>query len=233
MLFQPAHGSNHKLNGSHETAADRCKGAAYPNPQLVRCVFIVFPPHRILRKAAFRGMATICDGSVANGMPCLQHQEIKCECVCGIAKQEQFRFMKKGEAGWFPCRGCGSQSAWGKPNILELKENIFSCPTQGWDCGAILCVFHICIRTGQPYPLPTEEKMAAAEAVERRHLPDVVRSRFTPNRALSLADRDNRFAVTRLLQGRGLVQPQEKEPAGGNLNIGAGFVSEFMCWNGR
>lgn len=190
-------------------------------------------PSKDFERPAFRGMATIFDESVANGMPCLQHQGIKSEYARGIAKQEQFRFMKKGEAGWFPCRGCGSQSVWGNPNILELKEIMFSCHAHGRDCGAILCIFHICIRTGQPYPPPTEEQMAGAEAVGWRHLPDVVRSRLTLNHALGLADRDNRFAVTRLLQGRGLVQPLEKEPVGGNLNIGTGFFSELMCQNGR
>lgn len=52
---------------------------------------------------------------------------------------------------------------------------------------------------GQPYPPPTEEQMAAAEAVGRRHLADVAGSLLTPNHALNLADRDDRFAVTRLL----------------------------------
>jgi hypothetical protein len=41
--------------------------------------------------------------------------------------------------------------------------------------------------------------MAAAEAVGRRHLADVAGSLLTPNHALNLADRDDRFAVTRLL----------------------------------
>lgn len=52
---------------------------------------------------------------------------------------------------------------------------------------------------GQPYPPPTPEQMAAAETVSRRHLRDVASSLLTPSHALSLADRDNRFAVTRLL----------------------------------
>jgi len=52
---------------------------------------------------------------------------------------------------------------------------------------------------GQPFPQPTAEQMMAAEAVSRKYLRHVASSRLTPNRALNLADRDDRFAVTRLL----------------------------------
>lgn len=52
---------------------------------------------------------------------------------------------------------------------------------------------------GQPYPPPTAEQMVAAETVGWRHLAEVASSLLTPNHALNLADRDDRFAVTRLL----------------------------------
>jgi len=52
---------------------------------------------------------------------------------------------------------------------------------------------------GQPYPQPTEEQMKAAEILSRRHLRHVASSRLAPDHALHLADRDDRFAVTRLL----------------------------------
>jgi pyruvate formate lyase activating enzyme len=52
---------------------------------------------------------------------------------------------------------------------------------------------------GQPYPPPTEEQMADAERVSGRHLRHVAHSRLTPDSVLHLADRDDRFAVTRLL----------------------------------
>jgi pyruvate formate lyase activating enzyme len=52
---------------------------------------------------------------------------------------------------------------------------------------------------GQPYPRPTAEQMAAAEEAGRKHLRDVASSRLTPDHALSLADRDDRFVVTRVL----------------------------------
>lgn len=52
---------------------------------------------------------------------------------------------------------------------------------------------------GQPYPQPTEEQMLAAERACRQHLGQVKSSRLTPDHALRLADRDDRFAVTRLL----------------------------------
>jgi pyruvate formate lyase activating enzyme len=52
---------------------------------------------------------------------------------------------------------------------------------------------------GQPYPQPTEEQMEAAEMLSKRHLRHVASSRLAPDHALNLADRDDRFAVTRLL----------------------------------
>jgi len=52
---------------------------------------------------------------------------------------------------------------------------------------------------GQPYPRPTSAQMEVAEAAARQHLRDVASSRLTPDHALNLADRDDRFAVTRLL----------------------------------
>jgi len=52
---------------------------------------------------------------------------------------------------------------------------------------------------GQPYPQPTEEQMEAAEMVSKRYLRHVASSRLAPDHALHLADRDDRFAVTRLL----------------------------------
>jgi pyruvate formate lyase activating enzyme len=52
---------------------------------------------------------------------------------------------------------------------------------------------------GQPYPQPTAEQMMAAEILSRRHLRHVASSRLEPDHALRLADRDDRFAVTRVL----------------------------------
>ncbi|MGP8153884.1 MAG: radical SAM protein [Smithella sp.] len=52
---------------------------------------------------------------------------------------------------------------------------------------------------GQPYPQPTIEQMTAAEEISKRHLRDVSSSRLSSDNALRLADRDDRFAVTRLL----------------------------------
>ena len=52
---------------------------------------------------------------------------------------------------------------------------------------------------GQPYPQPTAEQMMAAETLSRRHLRHVASSRLEPDHALRLADRDDRFAVTRVL----------------------------------
>jgi pyruvate formate lyase activating enzyme len=52
---------------------------------------------------------------------------------------------------------------------------------------------------GQPYPQPTVEQMMMAETLSRRHLRNVASSRLEPDHALHLADRDDRFAVTRVL----------------------------------
>jgi pyruvate formate lyase activating enzyme len=52
---------------------------------------------------------------------------------------------------------------------------------------------------GQPYPQPTVEQMMMAENLSRRHLQNVASSRLEPDHALSLSERDDRFAVTRIL----------------------------------
>ena len=52
---------------------------------------------------------------------------------------------------------------------------------------------------GQSYPQPTVEQMIAAEHVSKRHLRHVASSRLKPSHALHLSDRDDRFAVTRIL----------------------------------
>lgn len=52
---------------------------------------------------------------------------------------------------------------------------------------------------GQSYPKPTVEQMVAAEQVSKRHLRHVAGSRLEPNHALHLSERDDRFAVTRIL----------------------------------
>lgn len=52
---------------------------------------------------------------------------------------------------------------------------------------------------GQPHPQPTAEQMKVAETLSRRHLRHVASSRLEPDHALTLADRDDRFVVTRIL----------------------------------
>jgi pyruvate formate lyase activating enzyme len=52
---------------------------------------------------------------------------------------------------------------------------------------------------GQPYPQPSQQQMASSEEVSRRHLNLVASSRLESAQALNLSDRDNRFAVTRIL----------------------------------
>ena len=52
---------------------------------------------------------------------------------------------------------------------------------------------------GQPYPQPSQRQMALSEEVSRRHLNLVASSRLDSAQALNLSDRDNRFAVTRIL----------------------------------
>ena len=51
---------------------------------------------------------------------------------------------------------------------------------------------------GQPYPRPTDEQMAAAEATCRRHLSSVASSHLTSREALDLTARDDRFASRRI-----------------------------------
>jgi pyruvate formate lyase activating enzyme len=52
---------------------------------------------------------------------------------------------------------------------------------------------------GQPYPQPSKEQMASSEEVSRRHLNIVASSRLDSAQALNLSDRDDRFAVKRVL----------------------------------
>ena len=52
---------------------------------------------------------------------------------------------------------------------------------------------------GQLYPQPSQRQMALSEEVSRRHLNLVASSRLDSAQALNLSDRDNRFAVTRIL----------------------------------
>ena len=52
---------------------------------------------------------------------------------------------------------------------------------------------------GQPYPQPSQQQMASSEEVSRRYLNIVASSRLDSAQALNLADRDNRFAVKRVL----------------------------------
>ncbi len=61
--------------------------------------------------------------------------------------------------------------------------------------------FHVCGYIpvpGQTYARPTVEQMQEAVAVCRRHLRDVDISHLTPEEALNLTARDERFATTRL-----------------------------------
>ena len=51
---------------------------------------------------------------------------------------------------------------------------------------------------GQPYQRPTNEQMAAALAVCRKHLRNVGSSHLTSQEALDLTARDDRFAVKRI-----------------------------------
>jgi pyruvate formate lyase activating enzyme len=62
--------------------------------------------------------------------------------------------------------------------------------------------FHVCGYIpvpGQTYVRPTAEQMQEAVAVCRRHLRDVDSSHLTPDEALNLTARDERFATTRLV----------------------------------
>jgi pyruvate formate lyase activating enzyme len=62
--------------------------------------------------------------------------------------------------------------------------------------------FHVCGYIpvpGQTYVRPTVEQMQEAVAVCRRHLRDVDSSHLTPEEALDLTARDERFATTRLV----------------------------------
>lgn len=52
---------------------------------------------------------------------------------------------------------------------------------------------------GQPYPQPTKSQMALSEEVSGRHLHRVASSRLDSAQALHLSDRDDRFAVRRVL----------------------------------
>lgn len=52
---------------------------------------------------------------------------------------------------------------------------------------------------GQPYPQPTADQMREAEELGKRHLRYVSSSRLSPDNVLHLADKDDRFAVKRLL----------------------------------
>ncbi len=52
---------------------------------------------------------------------------------------------------------------------------------------------------GQPYLQPSMEQMKTAEQVSKKHLRHVASSRLEPDHALHLSDRDDRFAVTRIL----------------------------------
>jgi pyruvate formate lyase activating enzyme len=52
---------------------------------------------------------------------------------------------------------------------------------------------------GQPYSQPSQRQMASSEEVSRRHLNLVAISRLDSAQALNLSDRDDRFAVKRVL----------------------------------
>lgn len=51
---------------------------------------------------------------------------------------------------------------------------------------------------GQPYPRPTAEQVEEVVTACRRHLKNVASSRLSPEEALDLAGRDDRFAVRRV-----------------------------------
>jgi pyruvate formate lyase activating enzyme len=52
---------------------------------------------------------------------------------------------------------------------------------------------------GQPYPQPTAEQMELAEHVSKLHLRNVNGSRISPDHALNLQERDDRFNVVRII----------------------------------